>query len=182
MALSRKTYWIIFAAVAAVVIIAVILYFIFRNPVADPNKTNTPVPTDSPTPKWVKETFPLNVGMYGPKIKALQKALGFSIADQDGKLGPQTKAGIIAKGYAVPLSQTDYNTIINTGGGSASSNIKGVYAKYDNTIVRDKNLNEKRKAAKDDYIGQATGSNDSGTYWEIDGIEYVIKSSTYLKG
>lgn len=179
---TKKTYIIIFVAVAVVIGIAVILYFVFREPkVEDPNKSNTPVPPDSPTPKWVPETFPLNVGMYGPKIKAMQKILGVSA---DGKLGQITKASLIAKGYSVPLSTSDYNFIISSDGGNASSNIPGAYAKYNNTIVRDINLNEKRKLAKDTYIGTVTGENiiSSQTYYEIDGFEYVIKTSTYLKG
>ena len=188
MAFTRKTYYWIFG-ITAVVVIAGVLIYVFRcklfpsltSCVPDPNLTNDPIPLGSPTPKWIPEVPPYNVGMFGPKIKALQTVVGIPA---DGKFGTQTKGAITAKGYAVPLSASDYNTIINSGGGSAASNIKGVYAKYDNTVVRDKNLNEKRKVAKDTWIGQNvtdTTTISSVTYYEIDGIDYVIKSSTYLK-
>lgn len=120
-------------AVAAIVIGILIYIFrcdIFKNLsscVEDPNESNTPVPPGSPTPKWVPEVPPYNIGMFGPKIKALQKALGFSTADQDGKLGPQTASAITAKGKSMPLSETDYNAIVNpaaTGGGTNFQQVK----------------------------------------------------------
>lgn len=116
MAMNKK-YWKWFIVIAVIVIAAILIY-VFRcklfpalaSCVPDPNLTNTPIPPGSPTPKWVPETFPLNVGMYGPKIKALQTVLGISA---DGKFGPQTNAAIIAKGKAVPLTQAGYDDIIN---------------------------------------------------------------------
>lgn len=191
-----KKYWILILIGA--ITLAAILVYVFRcklfpalaSCVEDPNKNNTPVPPDSPTPKWVKESFPLNVGMFGPKIKALQKALGFQDTNknapnyQDGYFGTkETKPAVIALGYSVPLSQSDYNTIISTNGGSASSNIKGAYAKYDNMIIRDINLIEKRKANKDEWLGTVTGTLASNSnYYQLDGIDYVLKSFVYLKG
>lgn len=145
MAFTRNTR-IIFFAIAAVVVIGGILIYIFRcklfpslsSCVEDPNKNNIPVPPGSPTPKWVPESFPLNVGMFGPKIKALQKALGFQSTDknapnyQDGYFGgEETKSAIIAKGKTVPLSEADYNSIVNpaaSGGGSNFQQIKTALA------------------------------------------------------
>lgn len=131
MADSRKSLmWIFFSAIVAIVIGILIYIFrcdLFKNLgscVADPNDTNTPVPVGSLTPRWVPETFPLNIGMFGPKIKNLQKALG---VQQDGKLGPQTSASLQAKGYNVPLSLVDYNKIVNpaaTGGGTNFQSVK----------------------------------------------------------
>ena len=111
-----KKYWILI--LIAAITLAAILAYVFRcklfpalaSCVEDPNKNNTPVPPGSPTPKWIPEVPPYNVGMFGPKIKALQTALGISA---DGKFGQQTKAAVIAKGKSVPLSTTDYNDIIN---------------------------------------------------------------------
>lgn len=186
MAMNKK-YWIWFIVIAVVVIAAILIY-VFRctlfpslsSCVEDPNKNNIPVPLGSPTPTWVPEVAPYNVGMFGSKIKALQTALGISA---DGKFGQQTKGAITAKGYSVPLSQGDYNTIISSGGGSAASNIKGAYAKYDNTIIRDSNLTEKRKAKKDEWLGTVTGTLASNSnYYQLDGTEYVFKSFVYLKG
>lgn len=128
MKLSKGTYKFIFIAAFVVVVGGVALYFIFRDPpVEDPNKNGTPVPPGSPTPKWVPEAFPLTLGMYGNKIKALQAALGFTTAQQDGKLGPMTQSALAAKGKALPLSQTDYNNIVNppaTGGGTNFQTVK----------------------------------------------------------
>lgn len=132
MALSKTSLRWIFWIVIAVIIIALLVYFfrcsIFSNLgscIEDPNETNTPVPPGSPTPKWVPESFPLNVGMFGPKIKNLQKALGIS---QDGRFGTvETLPALQAKGYNVPLSLTDYDKIVNppaTGGGTNFQAVK----------------------------------------------------------
>lgn len=186
MALSKKSLIWIFVVAVILIVIAIIIYVfrcdIFKNLsscVADPNDTNTPIPPGSPSTKWVAESAPYNIGMFGPKIKALQTVLGINA---DGKFGSQTSGALASKGYTVPLSSQDYNSIISSGGTSAAQNIPGAYAKYDNTIVRDKNLNEVRRAKKNEWIGIVTGTNTAGTYYELDGMYYVIKTSTYLKG
>lgn len=147
--------------------------------VEDPNKSNTPVPTGSPTTTWVVESFPLNVGMYGAMIKSLQEALGI---EADGKFGTQTKSSVQGKGYTVPLSKVNYDKIVGGTTITPTPKIKGAYSKYDGQKVRDKSFNEKRVVNKDQYIGRVTGEDIQGTYWEIDGIEYVIKTSTYIVG
>lgn len=127
MASQRKTLiWLLVIAVIAIVAAIIIYLFrcdIFKNLnscVQDPNKNNTPVPPGSPTTKWVPEQFPLNLGMFGPKIKALQQALEFAEVDQDGKFGNiKTKPAVIAKGYSVPLSEADYNKIIGASTGTS---------------------------------------------------------------
>lgn len=129
MKLSRTTWtWII--VIAIILIIAAIVIYLFRcdifknltSCVEDPNKTNTPTPPGSPSPKWIAETPPYNLGMWGPKIKALQAILGFTGTALDGKLGAMTRDAIIAKGYAFPLSQSDYDKIVGTTGtGSGTS-------------------------------------------------------------
>lgn len=187
MKFSKKQLTWIFVIVAAIIVALAIWYFT-RPGVPDPNKTNTPVPPGSPTPKWVPEKFPLTLGMYGTKIKALQTALGVGA---DGKLGPQTNSALTALGYTLPLSTSDYNAIIASvsasGTGSGTGNppppqTKGVYAKYDGTIVRNKDLSQNFVAAKDQWLGNASGTDDTNTYWELDGTYYVIKSSSYLVG
>lgn len=184
-----KSAWVWIAIVSVILLITGIAIYIFRcdifnglsSCVEDPNKSNTPVPPGSSSPTWKAETFPLNVGMYGPKIKALQTTLGISA---DGKFGQQTKSAITSKGYSVPLSQSDYNTLINSGGGSASQNIKGVYAKFDGVKIYSlANKNNYRTANKNAYIGQNTGDYEKDTsYWVIDGIEIVNKNNVSLKG
>lgn len=175
MAVSKKTYIWIFVLIAIVAVIAIVYYFFTKDNVPTPSE---PVPSGSPTPAWAPESFPLNVGMYGAKIKAMQAVLNIAT---DGKFGNQTKNAIQAKGYSVPLSQSDYSILISSGGGNASSNIKGAYAKYDNTILRNKDLSQKQVFNKDQWMGTVTGTDASGSYYELDGSYYVIKSSTYLK-
>lgn len=134
MAFQRKTL-IWFLVIAVIIVVAAIVIYLFRcdifknlgSCVEDPNDTNQPIPTGSPTPKWVAETPPYNIGQFGPKIKALQKALGFSVADQDGKFGPQTASAVIAKGKPVPLPESDYQAIVNpaaSGGGTNFQQVK----------------------------------------------------------
>lgn len=134
---SKKVLKWIFIIVAIIIVVAVLLY-IFRcslfnlgSCVEDPNESNTPVPPGSPTTQWVPESFPLNLSMYGSKIKALQGKFGFTGNDLDGQLGPQTQAAIIATGKAFPLSLSDYNLIMNppaSGGGSNFQDLKNSLA------------------------------------------------------
>lgn len=135
MKLSKTTWtWII--VIAIILIIAAIVIYLFRcnifknltSCVEDPNKTNTPTPPGSPSTKWIPETPPYNLGMWGPKIKALQAVLGFTGTSLDSKLGPMTMNAITAKGYAFPLSQADYDKIVGT---TDPGNVVGkkVYAK-----------------------------------------------------
>lgn len=130
MAFQRKTLvWIFWIAV--VIALVAILIYVFRcnifsnltSCVEDPNDTNTPVPNGSPTPKWVAETPPYNVGQFGPKIKKLQVALGIGA---DGKFGPQTRSAVIAAGKPVPLSESDYQAIVNPPASGGGTNFQGV--------------------------------------------------------
>lgn len=116
MALTRKGY--ITIALLVAIGIGVALYFIFRKPanknapkskVARPiQKPSVATPPGSPSSNWVDETFPLNVGMFGPYTQQLQAALGIP---QDGKFGDETKAAVLARGVTVPLSKDNYNII-----------------------------------------------------------------------
>jgi len=63
-------------------------------------------------------SFPYKKGCKSNDIKKVQECLGISA---DGKLGPGTEKAIKAKGYSVPLSQSDYDKIIANCGGSSSS-------------------------------------------------------------
>lgn len=140
MAFQRKTLIWIFVIAIGIVAAAIVIY-LFRcdiwsnlgTCVEDPNDSNTPVPPGSPTQKWVPETFPLNIGMFGPKIKSLQKALGFQNTNknapnyQDGRFGSvETRPAVIAKGYAVPLSLSDYNAIVNPAASGGGTNFQSV--------------------------------------------------------
>lgn len=140
--------------IVALLIVAVMVWYFTRTPkVPDPNKTNIPVPTGSPTPKWIPESFPLNIGMFGAKIKALQKVLGIT---EDGKFGPQTNAAIISAGYTVPLSEPNYNLIINPSIG------KIAYAGKDGIVVYNSNSSIYKTAKKGDWLGTVI-ANPPGT-------------------
>ena len=136
MTLAKKTYTLLFIAVIIIIAILVIWYFFFREPpVEDPNKKKVPVPPGSPTAEWVPETFPLNVGMFGTKIRELQKKLVLPKYGADGKFGNETKSALTAKGYSAPLSIDDYNSII-AGGITAGGPIgKSARAKSDLTAL-----------------------------------------------
>lgn len=186
-----KQKWIWALVIAIVLIIVLVIWYFWPTSVKDPNQNNTPVPSGSPTPKWVPETFPLNIGMFGPKIKELQKALGFPAKTlipggkyQDGYFGSvYTQPAIIAKGYSVPLSLADYNSIITSNGGSAAQNIAGAYAKFDGVAVyyiSDSSLY--KKFNKDQWIGKISGEDiQDDNYWDIDGLYKVYKNSIYQK-
>jgi len=179
--------YIIWFIVIAVVVIGGILIYIFRcklfpslsSCVEDPNKNDTPVPPGSSSTTWIPETPPYNVGMFGPKIKALQSALGISA---DGKFGNQTKAAIISAGYAVPLSSADYDKII---AGKDTSNPIGktVYAKFSGVKVYKADNSVYKTATKDEYIGVISGEYAADpAYWLISsGLYHVNKTSVYWK-
>lgn len=178
MKLSKKQKWFIGTAITALA--ALIIWYLWPSSVQDPNKSNTPVPPGSPTPKWMPEVFPLNIGMFGTKIKTLQNALGITA---DGKFGPQTNSAITSIGYSVPLSQADYNSIIASNGGSAAQNIPGAYANFDGVSVyyiSDSSLY--KKFNKGQWIGKISGEDiQDDNYWDIDGLYKVYKNSIYQK-
>lgn len=159
MALTRKGWKWIFALIAFAVI-GLILYIyrdtIFgggsRKPVKKPT---TPIPAGSNTSNWIKESFPLTRWMYGNNIKNVQSALGGLKAD--GELGPKTEAAIVAAGYTMPLSQSDYNTITGTTTPSSSSYVgKTAYARSNGVKVfnNDANYSIYKTAKKDEWIGE----------------------------
>ncbi len=151
MTFSKKQIgWII--GISALLILVAIIVYVFRcdifsnlsSCVADPNKKNEPVPAGSPSTSWLSESFPLNVGMFGTKIKALQSKLGITA---DGKFGPITKAAINKiihnnlVGYVVPLSQTDYDEIMGavtygSGGSTSAKTLKD----YEGTFIKTGNI------------------------------------------
>lgn len=126
---AQKTgLWII--GTIAVLAVVVILYFAFKkdapcdpnrngfdvkgNPkpkcqVADPNTTNTPGPPNS---QWVSDAnFPIKRWSWGPKVLALQKALGVG---QDGRFGSVTEAALQKKTGKTQIStQAEYNAIVS---------------------------------------------------------------------
>lgn len=181
--------------------VAAVLIYVYRCKlfpnlcVEDPNKNNEPVPSGSPTTTWIPETIPYNVGMFGPKIKALQKAVGIP---DDGKFGNQTKATIMAKGYVVPLSDSDYNKIVKPSSSTNQAPCPGktidacqsywIKAKYNGTPLRfisDNKIYKTLNAGEDiGRIGEAlpsgfhkiTGRTGSAALFELKLADSWIKT------
>lgn len=138
-------------------------------------KPNEPVPSDSPTSDWVPEKVPYNVGMYGDKIRELQKVLKI---EADGKLGTLTKNAILNKGYNVPLSQLEYDKLISTNSNNPDI---GKQAKANKmfTILYWANSNSSATFRNtDEVVGQVTGI--TGDYYLIMGGYKVRKVDVYL--
>lgn len=184
-----RKYWILI--LIGVITLAAILVYVFRcklfpalaSCVEDPNKNNIPVPPGSPTTTWVKESFPLNVGMFGPKIKALQKALGFQDTNknepnfQDGYFGDkETKPAVINAGYSVPISEPDYNKIIAV---SAEFIGKNAYALINDVRVSNLDNSVYKIAKKDEWCGKVSGK--EGDFYLLSGNRKVGTGSVYLK-
>lgn len=160
-----KTTWTVIIIIAVIIIVIALIVYKFRcdifsglsSCVQDPNKTNTPVPAGSPSPTWVSETFPLNIGMYGAKIKALQTALNITA---DGKFGPQTKGAVIAKGYTVPLSESDYNKIVIPSSGGGNNTGKKTLDDYIGTYINTGNtINTTVRYIADSSVFKTYGKN-----------------------
>lgn len=204
MAISKKTATFIFVLIAVVILILIIYYFFFKQVACDPynngydingkvserckvGKPTGAVPTGSPSSNWNEETFPLNVGMYGSKIKALQSALSIT---SDGKFGNQTKAAIIAKGYSVPLSEADYNKIVipASTGATSSGNInaalvgKRVYTNAPNVPIYNtpNDIFPFRFAEDDEYVGTYLGVQKSFFGRSFVKLQYTTSTIKYM--
>lgn len=96
------------------------------------------------------ESFPLEGGMRGPKVRALQMALinkfSIGIKGAPGPLGNNTKNAIEHAGYSLPISREDYDNILaGKKKGTTSSAPKtgpptfnpgdSIYAKNDGTPI-----------------------------------------------
>lgn len=90
------------------------------------NPSTTGEPSPAGTSGWVSDsTFPIKKGSWGPKVAALQTAIGVG---SDGKFGSDTEKNLIAKtGKAEVSNASDYDKIINpptTAGGSNFQQLK----------------------------------------------------------
>lgn len=140
MKLTKQHYTIIFILAFLLIAATLAWYFFLRFPGCDPAnpgfdkrgkrtdkcKAKEPASSEvSPTgTQWVKESWPLQKGMYGDKILYLQQALKISA---DGKFGNNTEAAVLAKIGKKEVSEPDYNNIINppaVGGGQNYLDLK----------------------------------------------------------
>lgn len=145
---SRTALYVIIGVGILVASVAVWYFFLRGGPKCDPSRNgfdaqgnpnpkcqfSDPATTGEPSPAgtsgWVSDsTFPIKKGSWGPKVAALQTAIG---ASSDGKFGPQTESKLIAKtGKAEVSNAADYDKIINppaSGGGNNFQELKNALA------------------------------------------------------
>lgn len=195
---KSRTGLFIIIAVGLIILGVVVWYFFLRGSGCDPNRngydkkgkydpkckvddpktTNTPAPTGSSG--WVSDSsFPIKKGSWGPKVKALQSAIG---AKDDGKFGPLTEAALKAKtGKTEVATQAEYDAIVSpqpTGGGTNFEQLK-------------KNLVGNFKTLADGISTDVSGTNKKYRFVfytngrfsmaEIGATQYLQKG-TYLNG
>lgn len=136
--------------------------------VQDPKQSNTPPPIGSPN--WVADdTFPLKKGMWGPKVRTLQKALGFPEGDcgtcADGKFGTNTESAVYAKFKTNDVSKPQYDTLI----GGAPTAPKGGGENFQNVI---KSLG----------AGGVLTTNGQGVYTQVQGENTTYNVTFYNNG
>lgn len=161
---NKAVIWII--VILAIIIAAALIWYIIsviksnRVAASAPKGKNTvkitkPSSASPSKTDWIPESFPLNVGMYGPYTQQLQAALGIN---QDGEFGTDTKAAVIAKGYNLPLSQDDYNTLALVG--------QLVYAYSNGVIILNDDFTfNPAKVSEGDLLGKIISvNNDSHNY------------------
>lgn len=100
--MKNKKTLLIAGIIVGLIIIAIILYFVFRKPKSSPTGTSTS--TSGGLDISVYETnsqCPLKLWSGGPNVRALQKFLNASNSsyqlDEDGKYGPLTQAAVLSE-------------------------------------------------------------------------------------
>ena len=197
--MNRKQLTYLFAALVILIGGSVIYYFFFRDEcdpnnngftkkgklsdkctVKNPSSTNTAPPSGT---QWVSDTtFPIKKGSWGSRVKALQKAIGLSTADQDGRFGGMTESALQAKtGKSEIPSQQEYDAIVNppaTGGGSNYSKLKASLGSgaenFSGGVYRQ--IQGQNKNYQVNFF-----TNGRFTLTEY-GVTGVIKKGTYLDG
>jgi len=170
--MSQKNIYVIVIVVLIASISALVYKYrcnIFKCTVDKPQGS---VPQGSLTTEWIPEMFPLNIGMYGPKIKELQKALKINV---DGEFGTGTQTAVINKGYNLPITEDSYNEITSTGENNPDIG-KLAKAKNPFTLLYFLNGNISTSKDKDESIGYIKSI--SGNYYLLDGDIYKVKKST----
>lgn len=210
--MSKKTWVYVFIAIVLLIALFIFLFVKSRgkysrlsdlvNPVKKPDTVLPPRPPSVSTgtsasqgaTDWVKESFPLDFGMYGDNVRLLQRALGFSDTKgdkkhADGYFGNQTWAALSGAGYLIPISQSEFNELTGASSSiipnilSTSDTGKDIYSKSDITAVyiNDSSTNPTflKFAKKDAYIGTVSSQDDKWYYSKGTGIK-VEKSLVYL--
>jgi hypothetical protein len=110
---GRKGKWVDNGTDVTVTIEGVSKTIVCKEPQPIETTTTTRSGSDPYTPC---SSFPYEKFCKSDKIKEIQKCLGLTA---DGKLGPGTEKALKAKGYSVPLTQSDYDKIMANCGGSS---------------------------------------------------------------
>lgn len=109
----------------------------YGNPIAAPSGTGSSAGSSAGSSTgsvtYSEDAFPLVFGARGERVKNLQTKL--NVSPTSGYLGNKTKAAIEAKGYSIPLSQSNYNKIMGIGAqtsgtGTTGSTTPGSYKAY----------------------------------------------------
>lgn len=198
--LTKKDATVIFVIVAIIVIIAVI-YYLTKDKGCDPNrngydksgnltakcKVEDPTSTNTQPPAgtsgWISDAyFPIKRGSWGPRVSALQKAIG---ADADGKFGPLTEAKLIEKtGKSQITTQAEYDAIV---GSTSAVSTKKTIDDYIGSYLKDNKIDvvvryiddgsEFKTYPKNSNIGRL-GSNLGGGYHRI----FDVAGDTSIRG
>lgn len=112
--MEKKT--IIFIGVGSALLLAGGIYAMTRTKIPKEEDVKVPEPAPGSSAPAINESFPMKKGMRGPKVATLQKALrdkfGSVNVMADGAFGEKTLAGVVNAGYTVPLTEQDYNRIL----------------------------------------------------------------------
>ena len=94
---------------AAGVLAAIFMYFYPGETPPEENVDDDDNVTPPPSPYKTCDSFPYSKFCKNDNIRKVQECLGISA---DGKLGPKTEKAINDAGYSVPLSEGDFNKIM----------------------------------------------------------------------
>jgi len=112
--MEKKT--IIFIGVGSALLLAGGIYAMTRTKIPKEEDVKVPEPDPGSGAPANNESFPMKKGMRGSKVATLQKALrdkfGAVNVVADGSFGEKTLQGVVNAGYTVPLTEQDYNRIL----------------------------------------------------------------------
>lgn len=185
----------IFGAVLTLIAGFSVWHFFLRGADCDPNnigydkkgklsdkcKKATPPSSTEVSPsgsQWKPESFPLQKGMWGDKIKIMQQKLNI---DADGKFGNVTERAVQDKlNGKSEVSIEDYAKLVPATTGTTQIDIgKVAYANQDGVKVFNLDFTLYKTAKKDEWVGKITSID--GGYYNMSGNHKVNKQNVYLK-
>lgn len=110
------------------------------------------------TATWKAESFPLQKGMKGAKVKAIQQKLGITA---DGAFGNNTELSLLQQHGISRVSQAQYQSIT---GGQATKNTPAVYPKSNTWVVESFPLRKGMKGASVKVLQEKLGVTADGAF------------------